>query len=71
MFLVGETSFIIEYYKKNNNLFYNSEQANLLQDVFRHKVVHFGKTRDLKGKNIAWRYVYSDTISHLKKEPLC
>jgi hypothetical protein len=50
MFLVGETSFIIEYYKKNNNLFYNSEQADLLQDVFRHKVVHSAKPEILKVK---------------------
>jgi hypothetical protein len=50
MFLVGETSFIIEYYKKNNNLFYNSVQTDLLRDVFRHKVVHLAKPELLKVK---------------------
>jgi hypothetical protein len=48
MFLVGETSFIIEYYQKNNNVFYDSEQADLLQDVFRHKVVRLAIPELLK-----------------------
>ncbi|MGB6673297.1 MAG: hypothetical protein WBE34_12765 [Candidatus Nitrosopolaris sp.] len=68
--MVGETSFIIEYYKKNNNLFYNSKQADLLQDVFRHKVVHLAKPDLLKVEILPGEMNILIPINHLKMESL-
>ena len=48
---------------------YNSKHADLIQDIFRHKIVHLAQPKlVIKDNNrlIAWRYEYPETFNHLK-----
>jgi hypothetical protein len=50
---------------------YSSFQADLLQDIFRHKIVHLAQPKLVVKKDsklIAWRYEYPNTSNHLALE---
>lgn len=48
---------------------YSEENATLLMDLFRHKLVHLSAPKpvvEFQGKSIAWRYHHSDHTIHLQ-----
>jgi hypothetical protein len=48
---------------------YSSKHADLIQEIFRHKIVHLAQLKlVIKNNNrlIAWRYEYPETFNHLK-----
>jgi len=48
---------------------YGSKHADLIQAIFRHKIVHLAQPKlVIKNNNrlIAWRYEYPETFNHLK-----
>lgn len=52
---------------------YSSFQADLLQDIFRHKIVHLAQPKLVVqegNKLIAWRYEYPYTSNHLALEQI-
>jgi hypothetical protein len=52
---------------------YSSFQANLLQDIFRHKIVHLAQPKLVVKKDsklIAWRYEYPNVSNHLALEKI-
>ncbi|HZA69472.1 MAG TPA: hypothetical protein VE548_07205 [Nitrososphaeraceae archaeon] len=52
---------------------YSSFQADLLQDIFRHKIVHLAQPKLVVKKDsrlIAWRYEYPNTSNHLALEKI-
>jgi|SRR5918992_2944728 hypothetical protein len=56
---------------KNADTNYNSDQIDLLQGIFRHKIVHLAQPKVViknKDRYIAWRYEYPDVSNHLKIE---
>lgn len=56
---------------KCNNFPYNGEAVELLQEIFRHKIVHLAQPKlvvNSKGRDIMWRYEYPNVTNHLKVE---
>jgi hypothetical protein len=52
---------------------YLDQNAALLMDVFRHKIVHLAAPKpvvEFRGKNVAWRYRHADAAIHLVLEPV-
>jgi len=52
---------------------YPEKESELLQDVFRHKIVHLAQLQPRVTKNneiFAWRYFHNDREKHLKIEEL-
>ena len=50
-------------------MYYSKEQASLLIDIFRHKVVHLAQPNPVfrhNGKDISWAYWHDDRSHHLK-----
>lgn len=50
---------------------YSDEHADLVQEIFRHKIVHLAQPRlviNKNGRSIGWRYEYPETLNHLKLE---
>jgi hypothetical protein len=50
---------------------YRGEHADLLLDIFRHKIVHLAQPRlviNTKNRLMAWRYEHPETLNHLKIE---
>lgn len=50
---------------------YSSEHADLIQAIFRHKIVHLAQPKlvvNNKNRLISWRYEYPETLNHLKIE---
>jgi hypothetical protein len=48
---------------------YTADQAKLLQDLFRHKLVHLAQPQavvSFQGKFVTWHYWHDDTSHHLK-----
>ena len=51
------------HFMKNTDTNYSSEQIDLLQGIFRHKLVHLAQPKVVledKGRYIAWKYEYPD-----------
>jgi hypothetical protein len=60
------------HFMKNMDTEYSSEQIELLQGIFRHKLVHLVQPKVVledKGRYIAWKYEYPDKSNYLKIEP--
>jgi hypothetical protein len=56
---------------KCNNFPYNGEAVELLQEIFRHKIVHLAQPKlvvNSKGRDIMWRYEYPNVTNRLKVE---
>jgi hypothetical protein len=52
---------------------YTDEQANLLQKMFRHKLVHLAQPRPIiedAGRMISWRYSHEPSDDHLAVKPV-
>jgi hypothetical protein len=50
---------------------YSNECVDLIQDIFRHKIVHLAQPRIViknKDRLIVWRYEYPESLNHLKLE---
>jgi hypothetical protein len=50
---------------------YSEEHADLIQEIFRHKIVHLAQPRlviNHENRLIGWRYEYPETLNHLKIE---
>ncbi len=59
-------------FMKNTHTNYTSEQIDLLQNIFRHKIAHLAQPKLViksNSKYVAWRYEYPGTANHLKIEP--
>lgn len=59
------------HFMKNTGTKYTSEQTDLLQNIFRHKVTHLAQPKlviNHRNKLFAWRYEYPDILNHLKIE---
>lgn len=59
------------HFLKDSSTKYNSEQVDLLQGIFRHKIVHLAQPKIViknKGRYIAWRYEYPAIKNHLRIE---
>jgi hypothetical protein len=55
----------------NTNVRYNNEQVTLIQEIFRHKIVHLAQPKLVvysKKRYIHWRYEYPEINNHLKIE---
>jgi hypothetical protein len=58
-------------FMKNTDTKYTYEQVTLLQEIFRHKIVHLAQPKLVvynKNRYIHWRYEYPETNNHLKME---
>jgi hypothetical protein len=59
-------------FMKNTNERYTNEQVDLLQGIFRHKMVHLAQPKlvvnDDRDRHIAWRYEYPEIANHLRIE---
>jgi hypothetical protein len=52
---------------------YTDQDAALLMDMFRHKIVHLAAPKpvvEFRGKKVAWRYCHADPAIHLILEPI-
>ena len=59
-------------FMKNSHINYTSEQIDLLQNFFRHKIAHLAQAKLVvksNSKYVAWRYEYPSVANHLKIEP--
>jgi hypothetical protein len=59
------------HFMKNKGAKYTSEQTDLLQNIFRHKVTHLAQPKlviNHRNRLFAWRYEYPDILKHLKIE---
>jgi hypothetical protein len=58
-------------FMNNTNVRYNNEQVTLIQEIFRHKIVHLAQPKLVvysKNRYIHWRYEYPEINNHLKIE---
>lgn len=64
--------YYLSHFMKRNNFSYNGEPVELLQEIFRHKIVHLAYLPKLvvnsKGRDIMWSYEYPNVTNHLKIE---
>lgn len=61
------------HFMKNTGTKYTSEQTDLLQNIYRHKVTHLAQPKlviNHRNRLFAWRYEYPDILNHLKIEQL-
>jgi hypothetical protein len=61
----------MEKFMKNNSVPYSAYQVELLQKIYRHKVVHLAQPKpvvEINSENITWRYYEEDLSNHLKIE---
>jgi hypothetical protein len=65
--------YLLRFMKNTNTgAKYDNEQSELLQEIFRHKLVHLAQPNIIKRRNkeVAWRYEYPDITNHLKIEAI-
>lgn len=58
-------------FMNNTNIRYSNEQVTLIQEIFRHKIVHLAQPKLVvysKKRDIHWRYEYPEINNHLKIE---
>jgi hypothetical protein len=56
---------------KNNGVYYTEYQICLLQEIYRHKIVHIAQPRpliEINNNKITWRYDDEDLSKHLRVE---
>ncbi len=58
-------------FMNNTKVRYNNEQVTLIQEIFRHKIVHLAQPKLVvysKKRYVHWRYEYPEINNHLKIE---
>lgn len=61
--------YVCRFMRNGGQQRYTKYQAELLQDIFRHKIVHLAQPKliiNRKPGKIGWTYVHQDTSDHLK-----